>query len=71
VSIKERDEVMRTIKSIIENSKISALIVEHDMHVVASYTERVLVMHEGKIVADGIPEKVLSNEEIKSILLGV
>jgi branched-chain amino acid transport system ATP-binding protein len=71
VSIKERDEVMRTIKSIIENSKISALIVEHDMHVVASYTERVLVMHEGKIVADGIPEKILSNEEIKNILLGV
>jgi len=71
VSVKERDEVMRTIKSIIEKSKISALIVEHDMHVVASYTERVLVMHEGKIVVDGIPEKVLSNEKVKSILLGV
>ncbi|MFB6133211.1 MAG: ABC transporter ATP-binding protein [Halanaeroarchaeum sp.] len=46
------------------------LIVEHDMDVIMNNCERVLVMHQGKILADGTPEEIKSNERVIEAYLG-
>jgi len=71
VSTSEKGKIMSTIEKVIRERGITALIVEHDMDVVFSYSDRILVMHEGKLIADGKPEEIKSDRRIESILLGV
>ena len=46
------------------------LLIEHDMEVVMTVSERVIVMNEGKVIADGAPEEVRANSEVVEAYLG-
>ena len=46
------------------------LIVEHDIDLIMNNCERVIVMHQGRILADGTPEEVTSNEAVLEAYLG-
>ncbi len=46
------------------------LLVEHDMDVIMENCERVIVMHQGEILADGDPEAIRSNEQVIEAYLG-
>jgi branched-chain amino acid transport system ATP-binding protein len=61
---------MDTISSVVRAGQITAVIIEHDMDVVFKYSDRVVVMHEGRILADGTPEEIRNNNEVATILLG-
>jgi branched-chain amino acid transport system ATP-binding protein len=69
ISLEERDQVMGTIAEVLKERKIAAVIVEHDMDIVAEYSDRILVMHDGKILKEGGKE-VLEDEEVRRILIG-
>ena len=71
VSTSEKRKIMSTIERVIRERGITALIVEHDMDIVFSYSDRIVVMHEGKIIADGKPSEIKSDKKVESILLGV
>ena len=46
------------------------LFVEHDMSVVASLAQRILVLDRGRLIADGAPEQVRANPEVLRAYLG-
>jgi branched-chain amino acid transport system ATP-binding protein len=46
------------------------LIVEHDMDLIMQNCEHVIVMHQGKVLTEGTPEEVKSNEEVIEAYLG-
>jgi|Deesub1362A_J573_1020465.scaffolds.fasta_scaffold15299_2 branched-chain amino acid transport system ATP-binding protein len=69
ISLDERDEVMQTIVSFIRQRGIAAIIVEHDMDIVAEYSDGIVVMHEGRILKRGGKE-ILDDEEVRRILIG-
>jgi branched-chain amino acid transport system ATP-binding protein len=49
---------------------VTLLIIEHDMQIAFALAERIIVLHQGAIVADGKPEEVRTNPRIKEIYLG-
>lgn len=46
------------------------LIVEHDMEVIMENCKRVIVMHQGDVLADGTPAEIESNERVIEAYLG-
>ncbi len=70
VSTREKAPIMDTITAIVRSGKITAVIIEHDMDVVFKYSDRIVVMHEGMILADGKPEEIRKNDQVTTVLLG-
>ncbi|GIX47448.1 MAG: ABC transporter ATP-binding protein [Candidatus Tectimicrobiota bacterium] len=70
VSIEDKFEVMDTLMAVIKESDITTIFVEHDMDVVQRYSQRVLVFDNGAVIADGDPESVLANPEVRKAVLG-
>ena len=46
------------------------ILVEHDMGVVMELADNISVLHYGAIIAEGPPEKIKGNEEVKNVYLG-
>ncbi len=70
VSTREKAPIMDTITAVVRSEGISALIIEHDMDVVFKYSDRIVAMHEGAILADGTPDEIRTNEQVTTTLLG-
>jgi urea transport system ATP-binding protein len=50
--------------------KHSIMLVEHDMDFVASIAEKVTVLHEGSVLAEGTLEQVQANAQVVEVYLG-
>jgi branched-chain amino acid transport system ATP-binding protein len=70
VSTREKAPIMDVISSIVRSSKITAVVIEHDMDIIFKYSDRIVVMHQGKILASGSPEEIRSNESVKDAVFG-
>jgi branched-chain amino acid transport system ATP-binding protein len=49
---------------------ITLLVIEHDMDVAFELTDRIAVLHYGRIIADGVGHEVKSNPVVREIYLG-
>jgi branched-chain amino acid transport system ATP-binding protein len=70
VSTREKSPIMDTIASVVRSEGISAAIIEHDMDVVFGYSDRIVAMHQGTILADGTPEQIRRDERVLTTLIG-
>lgn len=66
----ERGALMALVLEIATERGLTVLFTEHDMDVVFSVAQRVTVMHQGRVVADGAPEDVRSDPGVQRIYLG-
>jgi branched-chain amino acid transport system ATP-binding protein len=49
---------------------LTFLLVEHDMDVVMNHCDPVIVMHQGRVIAEGTPEEIRDDEEVLGAYLG-
>ena len=71
VATRDKFKVMDTIVAAIKREKMACMIIEHDMDIVSDYSDRVLVLSEGEIIADGRPKEIMEQDNVKEILFGV
>lgn len=64
----DRPQIARFIKDL--SKKLTIIVVEHDMDVVMSISDEIVVMHQGRLLARGTPEEVRQNEEVQNAYLG-
>lgn len=70
LDVKHQMEVMRLLKDISRDKNIMVLVVCHDLNIASMYSDRIIMMSEGQIFADGAPDAVLTCENLK-IVYGV
>ncbi len=70
VSTRDKAQIMDTVSAVVRGGGITAVVIEHDMDVVFKYSDRVVVMHEGRFLADGPPEEIRQNSDVAKYLLG-
>ncbi len=66
----ETNELDRLILKIRDEEKISLLLIEHDMKLVMSLSDRIFVMDYGKKIAQGTPEEIKNNPVVIKAYLG-
>lgn len=65
-------ETKRAVELIREVSKaVTVVLIEHDMDVVLDVSERITVLHFGRIIADGPPEFIQRDDEVQRAYLGL
>ena len=70
VSTRDKLLIMDTVSSVVRAGNVTAVVIEHDMDVVFKYSDRIVAMHEGKILADGSPDEIRNNQDVATTLLG-
>ncbi len=63
-------KVLELVKRLAAVEKTTFVIVEHDMDVVFSLSDWIIVMNKGKILAEGEPEQIKENKEVREVYLG-
>ena len=66
----ERQSLMELTSSIVRTRSIGVLFTEHDMDVVFTHADRIIVLNRGELVAEGAPEAVRNNPKVQEIYLG-
>jgi branched-chain amino acid transport system ATP-binding protein len=67
---KERVALMGLAASLAKREGIAVLFTEHDMDVVFAHADRIIVLDRGAILAQGKPEEIRANEEVRAVYLG-
>ena len=70
MAAKERDALMQLVAGLARESRIAVLFTEHDMDMVFGYADRVLVMHDGELIAAGRPREVRADARVREVYLG-
>jgi len=63
-------EFMGLVKEVHDNGGKTIVLIEHNMSVVMTLSNRISVMHQGRILAEGTPREIAANETVQQAYLG-
>jgi branched-chain amino acid transport system ATP-binding protein len=70
MSASETHETMQLLERIAGERGLTLLFTEHDMEVVFAIAEKVAVLHQGRVLAEGSPAEVRADPEVRRVYLG-
>jgi branched-chain amino acid transport system ATP-binding protein len=66
----ETYDITQLIRKLHRDQKLTIVLIEHDMRVVFHLAERVMVLAQGAVLAEGTPAEIAANEEVQTAYLG-
>jgi branched-chain amino acid transport system ATP-binding protein len=70
VAANEKHGLMDTIMKALAERQVTTIFVEHDVDIVQQYATRVAAWISGRIAADGPPDVVMNDAEVRAVVLG-
>jgi len=66
----ERVQILENIRRLSDQGRTTFVIVEHDMDIVFSLSQRVIVLHYGEVIGDGTADEIKNNPRVREVYLG-
>ena len=66
----ETYDITQLIRKLHREQKLSMVLIEHDMRVVFHLADRIMVLAEGNMLAEGTPKEIAANEAVQAAYLG-
>jgi branched-chain amino acid transport system ATP-binding protein len=66
----ETYEIARLIRRLHRKERLSMMLIEHDMRVVFNLADRIMVLAEGRVLAEGTPDEIAASEAVQAAYLG-
>ncbi|HYE93474.1 MAG TPA: ATP-binding cassette domain-containing protein, partial [Terriglobales bacterium] len=71
VSTGDKTKIMEILVSAAKQIGLSAIIqVEHDMDIVFGYSDRIIALHQGAVLADAAPEAIQADQRLVDMVIG-
>jgi branched-chain amino acid transport system ATP-binding protein len=70
MSVDDAPAVLQLIAALKRDASKTILLVEHKMDVVRSLADRIVVLHNGRLMADGAPSEVIASDIVREAYLG-
>ncbi|CAM5216141.1 Branched-chain amino acid transport system ATP-binding protein OS=Castellaniella defragrans OX=75697 GN=HNR28_000948 PE=4 SV=1 [Castellaniella defragrans] len=70
MAVAETDLISNVIRRLRRETKITIMLIEHDMDIVFGLADRILVLVEGKVLAVGSPDEISENSAVQAAYLG-
>jgi ABC-type branched-subunit amino acid transport system ATPase component len=64
----ETERVKEFITKISKN--LTIVVIEHDMEIVLSLSDKIIVLHQGHVIAQGSPQEIQANQDVQEAYLG-
>jgi len=66
----ETYDITRLIRSLHRDQKLAIVLIEHDMRVIFHLADRIMVLVEGAVLAEGTPAEIAADERVQAAYLG-
>jgi branched-chain amino acid transport system ATP-binding protein len=66
----ETYDITQLIRKLHRDQKLTIVLIEHDMRVIFHLADRIMVLTEGKMLAEGTPPEIAANEAVQAAYLG-
>lgn len=66
----ERKQILKLLETLVKSGRITLLIVEHDMDIVFTLAENIIVLNNGGLLLEGSPQKIHNDPEVTKVYLG-
>ncbi|MGF6934007.1 branched-chain amino acid transport system ATP-binding protein [Paraburkholderia sp. UCT70] len=66
----ETGEITQLVRRLHRNNNFTIVLIEHDMRMVFGLADRVTVLDQGSLLAEGTPQEIASNEAVQAAYLG-
>lgn len=67
----ETYDVTQLIRRLHRDRLLTMILIEHDMRVIFELAQRIIVLAEGRVLAEGAPEQIAADEAVQAAYLGV
>lgn len=67
LDVKHQLDVARLLHNLSRDRKMIVIMICHDLNIASKYADNIILMHEGTIFSAGVPEHVLTPENIKEV----
>ena len=64
------DDILKILINLNEKTKITVIMIEHIMHAVMGFSERVVCLDAGRVIANATPSEVIKNPAVEKAYLG-
>jgi iron complex transport system ATP-binding protein len=65
LDLKHQLQIMRLIRSLAREKAITSILAIHDLNFAATFSDRVVVLHNGRVFANGKPSEVFTKEIVR------
>ncbi len=66
----ETYDIAQLIRKLHRDQKLTIVLIEHDMRVVFHLADRIMVLAQGAVLAEGTPAEIAANEAVQTAYLG-
>jgi len=66
----EREIVVALLAALNRDKRVTILFTEHDLDMVNSLAHRISVLHQGRVLAEGHPDEIRRNEQVRAAYVG-
>jgi branched-chain amino acid transport system ATP-binding protein len=66
----ETYDIARLVRRLHRKQGLTIMLIEHDMRVVFNLADRIMVLAEGRVLAEGTPQQIADSDEVQAAYLG-